>query len=821
MYQEYQQAYAQFQQQQAAKNATHQQQMGQYGHNHNNNNNNNSNNRNHHNQTQQNMQQHTNNNNRNNHQNQTHYNNNNNNNNNRNGYHKNQQRQYNNNNRNRYQNNKRNSNNNNNNNNNNTESKYGNKSPAEYVKHLIKTVREQTEEINCMQYQISQLQKKMKLKNKLEEDFYSFLSRIEFPSWVSDEQKRLCLNKLFENETQKIDQELEEAKVNRRQAASKNLMLETQIIELTDDLSALREYLEQEKHKNYLESVNHNKILAAKLAKNGIDPQQHQHQHQHNNRRNNKYNNHHSNNHHHRSMRSTMDYPPENIIIQNLIRTQIEFYFSDYNLKRDKRLLDQLCSDRIGFLKIDSVMNLTRVRQLSSHRNQVINSLKHSKFLSLTQDNEWVGRLGFERPQEKQFPFRRTVFVFGLPMNCKEKYVTEMLSPFGKLSKVKFDHGPDTLDRLVAENMFKEIKVYKYRELNTKILYNYKQEIMVGGSPEYNCNKCQKIKQCDEGFYETNSYQTLICLQCAAASAETILEKCKNNACNKRMIELLCGKSPRNTQDTKTALAVFTSQRQASKCVYVRSRIAFDGCFTTHYHHYSKLKKEIALTLQPYADKLREIPPRRVLQVYAAQPLITQQQQQQQQQQPVSSIYHLACKPLGAEEFDQIIAAAAPAPIFDNDDIKHDNNNNNNDNEKVSSDESELEAMVKNMPKIAICRTVPVLSTNNSNQSKDDDEIKSASSSSKNSGLETGEIINGPPKLINNYASDNNKFRSPRLKKSSAGSMTAPVVGGSGDLYIMRRAYDKVNNKDAVSTIKNNNSSTQESFVDDSNTNKQ
>ena len=153
--------------------------------------------------------------------------------------------------------------------------------------------------------------------------------------------------------------------------------------------------------------------------------------------------------------------------------------------------------------------------------------IKHSKFLTLTQDNEWVGRRGFERPQEKQFPFRRTVFVFGLPMECEEKYVTEMLSPFGKLSKVKFDHGPDTLDRLVAENMFKEVKVYKYRDINSKVLYNYKQEIMVGGSPEYNCNKCNKIKQCDEGFYETNSYQTLICLQCAAASAETILENVK------------------------------------------------------------------------------------------------------------------------------------------------------------------------------------------------------------------------------------------------------------------------------------------------------
>ena len=42
--------------------------------------------------------------------------------------------------------------------------------------------------------------------------------------------------------------------------------------------------------------------------------------------------------------------------------------------------------------------------------------------------------------------------------------------------------------------------------------------------------------------------------------------------------------------------------------MYVRSRIAYDGCFATHYHHYSKCKKEIALSLQ---YKLKQIPPQR------------------------------------------------------------------------------------------------------------------------------------------------------------------------------------------------------------------
>merc|ERR1712154_150131 len=117
---------------------------------------------------------------------------------------------------------------------------------GEYLKYLIKTVREQTQEINAMQ-RISSLQSQIGTKKLLEEDFYSFLSRIEFPHWINNEEKTLCLNKLFKNETDKLRVILNEAKTNRRSAASKNLMLETQIIELTDDISTIRDHLEQEK----------------------------------------------------------------------------------------------------------------------------------------------------------------------------------------------------------------------------------------------------------------------------------------------------------------------------------------------------------------------------------------------------------------------------------------------------------------------------------------------------------------------------------------------------------------------------------------------
>jgi len=682
-----------------------------------------------------------------------------------------------------------------------------------YVQYLLQFIKQQTDEMNKMQQHISTLEKAVGSKKLLEEDFHSFISRIEFGSHVSEEQRTLCLNKLFQLETQKLCTELKAAKQRRAEARSRNLALETEVIEITDHISAMKDALEAEKHKNYLESVTYNKNLAAKLARNNGKGSPGNNQRNHSGTTKGRG---YGDNGRPQSPQRAMDYPPENIIIQTLIRTQIEFYFSDYNLKRDKRLLDQLCSDRIGFLKINSVMNLTRVRQLLSHRNQVINSLKSSKFLTLTPDREWVGRLNFVRPQEKQFPFRRTVFVFGLPMDCDEKYVNGMLSPFGKLSAVTFDHGPDTLDRLVAEAMFEETRVYRYRDLTTRMAYHYKQEIMVGGSPEYNCTKCGKTKQCDEGFYETNSYQTLICLQCTAASAESNLEKAKaaekSKSASTRMIEKMCGRAPRDTKQTKTCLAVFTSQRQASKCVYVRSRIAYEGCFATHYHHYSKCKKEIALSMQ---HELKPIPPRpRVL------PVELKRTEVPKHSKASGIVPHLKPPTLhsklsGDEKSGDHGTFEDPCTLQMNSadwesagsrdgnisvtpvalSVSEEENGGNNaigsgvsggaGNESRTRSSTQKSSVKLPKPIMSMIRTVPVFRSGSNESLKasdgDDAESKGDSNGSKDSVADLGTLS------------------APKLNKKNDGSMTAPVKGGTGDFYLTKAAYNRMhsNGRDA------------------------
>merc|ERR1712176_530265 len=83
------------------------------------------------------------------------------------------------------------------------------------------------------------------------------------------------------------------------------------------------------------------------------------------------------------------EYPPESTVIQNLLQAQVEFYFSDYNLKRDKRLLsDVVKPPKKGFLRLDEVMKLLRIRQLCSEIETLEEALRRSNILTLIREKK-------------------------------------------------------------------------------------------------------------------------------------------------------------------------------------------------------------------------------------------------------------------------------------------------------------------------------------------------------------------------------------------------------------------------------------------------
>eukprot|EP01083_Nonionella_stella_P224924 800191_1 len=237
----------------------------------------------------------------------------------------------------------------------------------------------------------------------------------------------------------------------------------------------------------------------------------------------------------------------------------------------------------------------------------------------------WVGRINFEKPREKEFPFRRTVFIFGIPMDGSESFLFEMLKPFGTVSKIQFDHSPDGIDRKIGIRFLNKPRVYTLyyydpnnNNNNNNNNFNNDDEMLMSPNREQmifkttydistdenintiKCHKCGKDKSVSEGFYTTKQWKVIYCAQCAAQLAEDQLNvyykernipQYQHNPRHKWL-----GLPPNDMQKRKTALVVFASQRQASKCAYVRTRIAYKGAFATHFHHYSKVKKEIVLS---------------------------------------------------------------------------------------------------------------------------------------------------------------------------------------------------------------------------------
>ncbi|ETO15985.1 hypothetical protein RFI_21377 [Reticulomyxa filosa] len=214
-----------------------------------------------------------------------------------------------------------------------------------------------------------------------------------------------------------------------------------------------------------------------------------------------------------------------------------------------------------------------------------------------------IGRKNFRVPSEKEFPFRRTVFVYGLPPDATEDTVKAMLSTFGSVTKAEMDKGPDTLDRDIMANLMKKNRVFK---LLSKTIDAQPMTFCFASSSsekdvQYTCVSCNKSKYVREGYYRGAEASYLFCLQCAALRADETLKLYETQRPRpndqESLRERIIGIPPRAVSQCQTALCVFASQRQASKCVYVRSRLSDNGAFATHYHHYTKLKKDIAIEL--------------------------------------------------------------------------------------------------------------------------------------------------------------------------------------------------------------------------------
>ncbi|XP_046393000.1 la-related protein 7 isoform X2 [Ischnura elegans] len=115
--------------------------------------------------------------------------------------------------------------------------------------------------------------------------------------------------------------------------------------------------------------------------------------------------------------------------IYQAIRQQMEFYFSDANLTKDRFLSKITLQDPYVDLRV--FLSFNKIRALTNSVDELANALSNSELLSLSEDRTKVARLT---------PVRRNVsedecsiYVEGLPPDAKHDWLQEVFSLYGKV----------------------------------------------------------------------------------------------------------------------------------------------------------------------------------------------------------------------------------------------------------------------------------------------------------------------------------------------------------------------------------------------------
>lgn len=113
---------------------------------------------------------------------------------------------------------------------------------------------------------------------------------------------------------------------------------------------------------------------------------------------------------------------------------QVEFYFGDYNLPKDK-FLQTKTKENEGWVELDTLLTFNRMKSLTTDKEIITNALKQSKndIIEISEDNLKVRR-NPQKPLPESFKtefLNRTVYVKGFPKDTTLDQLIEFFKPHG------------------------------------------------------------------------------------------------------------------------------------------------------------------------------------------------------------------------------------------------------------------------------------------------------------------------------------------------------------------------------------------------------
>ncbi|CAE7831132.1 XI-D [Symbiodinium sp. CCMP2592] len=126
------------------------------------------------------------------------------------------------------------------------------------------------------------------------------------------------------------------------------------------------------------------------------------------------------------------------------VRKQMDFYFSDSNLRRDRFMKQTLENDN-GYLDLKLLLTFNRIKALGvSDIDQLVDAARSSQLLELNADCTKVRRDYIKFPPNTHDPVCRTLYVEGLPITFGIRDIEKIFSRHGEVKFVQIPHHRET-----------------------------------------------------------------------------------------------------------------------------------------------------------------------------------------------------------------------------------------------------------------------------------------------------------------------------------------------------------------------------------------
>jgi lupus La protein len=163
------------------------------------------------------------------------------------------------------------------------------------------------------------------------------------------------------------------------------------------------------------------------------------------------------------------------------ILKQLEYYFSDVNLQRDKFLQDEMKKDH-GWIPLDVLLTFNRLKQLTTDKAAIVAAVKDSELVDVSEDSEKVRRNPAVPIPENSLEFwqevkTRTVYIKGFPPETTLDDIMEFLKPHGEIVNVIMRRLKESKafkgsifatfkDKESAENFVKSEETQKFKDID-------------------------------------------------------------------------------------------------------------------------------------------------------------------------------------------------------------------------------------------------------------------------------------------------------------------------------------------------------------------